>query len=90
MSDSASLFQAVQSGNSDQVKTILQSQPTLVNDSQADGFTPLHLAAKKGDGELIKVLLEHGADINALTPDGCTPMELAIKSGHEAAKWFSL
>jgi ankyrin repeat protein len=57
---------------------------------RAGGFTPLHDASQLGNEEMIRLLLEHMADINATTDDGQTPMELAIKSGHDAAKWFSL
>ncbi len=44
------------------------------------GYTALHLAAMKGDLPLVKVLLEHGADINARQQKGSPTKQLP--SGH--------
>jgi ankyrin repeat protein len=40
--------------------------------------TPLHIAAQQGHLEVVKVLLDHGADINAKRSDGETPLLLAF------------
>ena len=42
-----------------------------------DGWTPLHMAAKSGHVEIIAVLVEAGADVNALDDDDRTPLRLA-------------
>lgn len=48
-----------------------------------DGKTQLHLAIKKGHLDLvIKLLFEHGADVNIRDEDGNTPLHLAIQEGH--------
>jgi uncharacterized protein len=41
------------------------------------GFTPLHSAAQNGDVELVRLLLEHGADASATASDSRTPADLA-------------
>lgn len=41
------------------------------------GFTPLHLAARIGDGELVRALLDAGADPSARTPAGDRALDLA-------------
>lgn len=41
------------------------------------GYTPLHSAAKNGYLEIVKVLVEQGADVNIRTVDGKTPAQLA-------------
>lgn len=45
------------------------------------GRTPLHLAAKAGDWDKVKLLCDYGADIEVQDMDGCTPMFLATQSG---------
>lgn len=42
------------------------------------GFTPLHLAALMGNEKLVKMLLDHKADVNARASQERTPLHLAI------------
>lgn len=46
------------------------------------GETPLHLAAKNGCTEVVQLLLEHKANVEAKASNGMTPLHLAV--------WFSL
>jgi ankyrin repeat protein len=46
------------------------------------GLTPLLFAARDGKVSSVKVLLDHGADINIVDPDRHTPLILALSSGH--------
>jgi ankyrin repeat protein len=48
----------------------------------SNGLPPLHQAALAGDLELIKILIERGADVNAVSMDQ-TPLSEAIMSGHK-------
>jgi ankyrin repeat protein len=45
-------------------------------------LTPLMLAAREGDVELVDLLLEAGADVNAESGDGKTALALAIFNGN--------
>jgi len=45
---------------------------------------PIHDAAKQGNVEEIKVLLDNGADVNAEAITGSTPLHLAAEEGHES------
>jgi ankyrin repeat protein len=47
------------------------------NARDAKGYTALHGAAFRGDGEMIKYLISAGADIQATTKDGDTVADLA-------------
>jgi len=44
-----------------------------------NGFTPLHLAAQDGHTDMVALLLEHSADVNAHAKNGLTPMHLAAQ-----------
>lgn len=49
-----------------------------------DGRTSaLHEAAKAGRLEVVRLLIDHGADATLKNGDGRTPLELAISAGHE-------
>ena len=45
----------------------------------ADGHTPLTLAAERGGVEAVKMLLEAGANVNGATPDGKTALHYAAE-----------
>jgi len=46
-------------------------------------ISPLHVAAKWGKNNMVKILLENSAQIDAKTRDGLTPLHCAARSGHE-------
>ncbi len=45
------------------------------------GYTPLHKAAEDGHAAVVKVLVDSGADENAITFRGFTPLQLATRMG---------
>jgi len=47
-----------------------------------EGRTALHVAARTGDSDAAKVLLDHGADANARDDRGKTPLDYAIETWH--------
>jgi ankyrin repeat protein len=61
------VFQAALSGDAARLKEILQLQPALANTENSDGLTPLGYAAHYGHVETVQVLLEYGANVNALS-----------------------
>lgn len=52
------------------------------NTRQQGGWTPLQGAAHLGDAEMVRNLLEHGADRAAANDEGKTALELARAGGH--------
>ena len=48
----------------------------------ANGITALMAASQNGYVEVVKELLNSGADINAKDNDGCTALMLASENGH--------
>ena len=75
--------------NRDQEKALtsvrlLVAYGAQVNVAQRGGWTPLHQAADHGYQELVKFLLEVGADRSLKSTDGRTPREMALEKGFEA------
>ncbi len=66
--DALNPYEAAATGNARRLKTILGQSRARVNDANAEGFTPLGLAAFFGHVEAVKVLLEHGAEVNRKPP----------------------
>lgn len=54
---------------------------SLVNSKNVNGETPLHLAAYYGHEMLVRLLLENGADIEAIDASGETPLHKATARG---------
>lgn len=46
------------------------------------GWTPLHYAAANGHNEIVSLLLEHSAYIDAEAPNKTTPIMMAVRGGH--------
>lgn len=61
------VFSAAQTGDTKQLKGLLDIDSTLANTENSDGLTPLGFAAHFGQAESVKVLLEYGADVNAVS-----------------------
>ncbi|XP_046848111.1 LOW QUALITY PROTEIN: transient receptor potential cation channel subfamily A member 1-like [Xenia sp. Carnegie-2017] len=54
---------------------------SLINEKRADdGYTPIHDAAYKGLIESVKILLEHGADLNVFSKAYQSPLHCAVIS----------
>ena len=48
------------------------------------GQTPLHLAAYRGQADMVKMLIDAGAKLSAVTNDGLTAADMAAAEGEEA------
>ena len=46
--------------------TLLEDDPEAVNLGNTEGRTCLHIAAMTNNKDLCKVLIDHGADVNAI------------------------
>ena len=64
------------------IKILLANYGDLVNSSNKFGDRAIHYSAKMGDLDLLKILVEHGADVNAVNELGWTPFYVACASGH--------
>ena len=50
---------------------------TDVNAKDNEGYTPLRIAASKGQKEIAELLITNGADVNAKDQEGVTPLHCA-------------
>jgi ankyrin repeat protein len=80
MSDFEKLIEAAKRGAAEEVRALVHSHPELINDRDELGATALHHAAFGGHRLVARLLVQHGAQINA--PDaefGATPAGWAIE-----------
>jgi tetratricopeptide (TPR) repeat protein len=86
------IFGAIRTDDQPLLAAVLSAHPPAVSarlragGSRLDGFTPLHLAAWKGSPESAKVLLSHGAAVEARVKGlhTFTPLHVAAFRGHQA------
>ena len=81
------IHEAAALGDTSRIQALLASDPELGSAYSQDGWTPLHLAALYGRAEAAKLLLDHGADVHALTEgirfvNPSTPLHAAVASGN--------
>jgi ankyrin repeat protein len=50
--------------------------------TNANGFTPLHVACLKGHLGIVRLLLASGADLTVTSVNSKTPLHLACEQGH--------
>ena len=80
MDDFERLIEAAKRGNAAEVRAIVDSQVEFVNRRDSLGATALHHAASGGHREVVRALVEHGAEINPGDSQfGATPAGWAIE-----------
>lgn len=80
--DSILLRHASSIGHFGTVKILLENYKTSKETTDTEDRTPLCLASKYGNLEIVKYLLEKGADIEAKDKNGMSPLILASKNGN--------
>jgi ankyrin repeat protein len=80
MTDLEKLIEAIQQGQVDLVREILDTDAGLVNQRDESGAPPLHYAALAGHRQVAQLLVERGANINSTDSQfGATPTGWAIE-----------
>jgi uncharacterized protein len=62
---SLDIFEAAATGQTSQIQTLVEQDPSLVNTYSPDGFTPLGLATFFGHAQTVDALLAARAEVNA-------------------------
>lgn len=73
------LLFAVIYDNLDNVKDILNNSISIINDTDSQLFTPLAIAAYKHNLEIVKLLIDNGADWNIKTEFNRTFFDMLTK-----------
>jgi microcompartment protein CcmK/EutM len=80
--NSPEIVSAAENGDLPKVKLLLAQGVDPDTKDLRWGFTALHSAAGTGNEELVILLLEEGAGVNASDVSGATPLHEAAKRGH--------
>jgi hypothetical protein len=89
------VHEAATSGRIELVEWLLQQKPSHMNSSSNDGRTILHIAAGGDKIDMCKMLIEMGADVNAVYRNAKnvvkTPLDCAMQKGFRStAKYIQL
>ena len=76
------LIKAVRQDDIASVRAQLDTRPDLVTAANENGVTALHSACEAGVAEIVTLLLDRGADIEAMKDDGFKPIHSAIYNQH--------
>ena len=74
------IFIASYNGDLETVKKLIKQNPELVNSKNSFGRFPLEMAASTGQVEIVRFLLEHGADVK-MNRNGATALHMAALYG---------
>src|SRR5690606_18934067 len=80
-SHGASLVELAERGDVEQAIALLSEGAAQANESAPDGTRALHWAVYHGEAELVRRLIEAGADVSAANDYGSTPMSEAAVRG---------
>jgi ankyrin repeat protein len=91
MSDFERLIEAAKSGNVTDVRAIAEQHAQLIKQRDKLGATALHHAAFGGHRDVVRVLVERGAEINAADSEfGATPAGWAIEYLREMGGFLAI
>ncbi len=81
-SDRESLAYACRNGDLERVRSIIDSDRASLQSADADGNTPLHIAALQNQAGIVEFLLTQQPDIDPKNNSGETPLNIAAKRGY--------
>jgi len=85
------LYNAVKAGNREKIRTLISNGADVnyVFLPEEYGLTPLHMAAYFAMDDIIKLLVDNGANVNCYSLEGKTPLGFAVNR-HNREKTISL
>jgi ankyrin repeat protein len=79
------IHEFVRKGDLDNVRALIEKDPELVNTKDQDGRTPLHWACRGNKLEVVKFLVEKGADVDAEDNNKIVPLHSLATRDNAAA-----
>lgn len=76
------IHEAAINGNFEKITALIQSSPDSISAKNQNGDSPLHLAAENGHLEIVKFLIEKGADVLDRNNSGRVALHQAAIKGH--------
>jgi len=73
-----SIVEAAKKGDLQTVKTILSKEPSKLDATDKNNYTSLHWACMRAHWDVVKYLIERGADLNVVGGDGGTQINWAV------------
>ncbi len=77
------IFDLIARGETEALKRLINQRPALIHFKTKFGATMLHLAAYKGNTDLVYFLLKQGADPEAVDYNGKRPIDIAYSGGQQ-------
>ncbi|KAL5278770.1 hypothetical protein ACFFRR_003410 [Megaselia abdita] len=84
------LLLAVEAGNQSMCRELLSAQTAdQLKATTLNGDTALHLAARRRDVDMVRILVDYGTNVDTQNGEGQTPVHIAAAEGDEALlKYF--
>jgi hypothetical protein len=79
----STLMSATANNDIDGVRFFSKAGPSVINQRNKGGATSLHIASREGNFEIVKVLIENGANVNIVDNEGWSPLMRASLAGKE-------
>jgi prolyl 4-hydroxylase len=70
---------AAQTGDVEQLNSVIETMAHLLDAKDVNGWTPLHEGARGGHESVVRLLVNKGASINERNTEGATPLYWSIK-----------
>jgi len=80
------LFNAIETSNIDNILKLMDKVANELENKNKNGWTALMMAAFKNDYEMVRILVENGADVNAKDFKGMSVLMYAIKGAIKSKK----